>query len=107
MDNAAQKAGRTIRKVEGAVKKGIKAERAVVRKVKAVAHNLKRPGAPGKVKAVKHAVAAARRTAVRHHKRDLEEVNEEFSRRDLDAEELFEREYDDILAERDFFDDLD
>ena len=28
-------------------------------------------------------------------------------RRDLDAEELFEREYDDFLAERDFFDDLD
>jgi len=42
----------------------------------------------------------------RHHRRDLE-GDEELSLRDLDAEELFGREYDDFLAERDFFDDLD
>jgi hypothetical protein len=33
--------------------------------------------------------------------------DEELSRRDLDAEELFGREYDDFLAERDSFDGLD
>jgi hypothetical protein len=32
---------------------------------------------------------------------------EELSQRDLNDEELFGREYDDFLAERDFFDDLD
>jgi len=42
----------------------------------------------------------------RRYRRDLED-NEELSRRDLDDEELFGREYDDFLAERDFFDDLD
>ena len=42
----------------------------------------------------------------RHHRRDLED-DEELLRRDLDAEEVFERQYDDFLDERDFFDDLD
>jgi len=42
----------------------------------------------------------------RYYRRDLED-NEELSRRDFDDEELFGREYDDFLAERDFFDDLD
>jgi len=42
----------------------------------------------------------------RRHRRDLEDYEEQSSR-DLDDEELFGREYDDILAERDFFDDLD
>ena len=42
----------------------------------------------------------------RRYRRDLED-DEELSRRDLEAEELFGREYDDFLAERDFFDDLD
>jgi len=41
--------------------------------------------------------------ALNHHRRDLEEL----SRRDLDDEEFFGREYIDFLAERDFFDDLD
>ena len=40
------------------------------------------------------------------HRRDLED-DEELLQRDLDAEELFEREYDDFLAERGYFDDLD
>ena len=35
------------------------------------------------------------------------EDDEELSRRDLDAEEVFEREYYDVLDERDTFDDLD
>ena len=42
----------------------------------------------------------------RHHRRDFED-DEELLRRDLDVEELFGREYDDFLAERDFSDDLD
>ena len=42
----------------------------------------------------------------RRHRRDLED-DEELSLRDLDAEELFGRENDDFLAERDFLDDLD
>ena len=40
------------------------------------------------------------------HRRDLAD-DEELLQRDLDAEELFEREYDDFLAERGYFDDLD
>jgi hypothetical protein len=44
----------------------------------------------------------------RRYRRDLEDNElEELSRRDLEAEDFFEREYDDFLAERDFFDDLD
>jgi len=43
----------------------------------------------------------------RHHRRDLEDNEELSSRRDLDAEEFLGREYDDFLAERDFFEDLD
>jgi hypothetical protein len=39
----------------------------------------------------------------RQHRRDLED-NEELSQRDIDAEELFGREYDDILVERDDLD---
>ena len=41
-----------------------------------------------------------------HHRRDLEYI-EELSRRHLDAEELLGRRNDDLLAECDFFDDLD
>jgi hypothetical protein len=42
----------------------------------------------------------------RHHRRSLED-DTELLRRDFDAEELFGREYDDFLVERDDFDDLD
>ena len=121
MENLANKASRTVHKVQGAIKKGVKIEKAVARKVKGaerkVVHNLKHQGAQ-KVKtavkhAVKHAAASARRAAPasrRHHKRELEADEELLSRGDfVDAEdELFEREYDDdFLVERDFFDDLD
>jgi len=42
------------------------------------------------------------------HRRDLEDDEDsELLQRDLDEEELFEREYDDFLAERGYFDDLD
>jgi len=71
----------------------------------------------GKVKKVDRAISRVKQTVsahnpirripgIRRHRRDLEEI-EELSRRDLDSEELFEREYDDFLAERDYFDDLD
>jgi hypothetical protein len=69
-------------------------------------------GAIGKVNnAIKHTnlkqvrkIASA--ATSRRHRRDLED-DQELSRRDLDAEELFRREYDDFLAERDFLNDLD
>ena len=47
-----------------------------------------------------------RTNSAHHHRRDLEYI-EELSRRHLDAEELLGRRNDDLLAECDFFDDLD
>jgi hypothetical protein len=41
-----------------------------------------------------------------HHRRGLED-DEELWQRDFESEELFGREYDDFLVERDAFDDLD
>jgi len=46
------------------------------------------------------------KSASNHHRRGMED-EEELLQRDFDAEELFEREYDDFLVERDAFDDLD
>jgi hypothetical protein len=124
MENMANKAGRALNKAKGALAKGKRVEKAIVRKVKGAErkvkgaerklNNLKHPGRTlGKVqgKAVtraKQAVKSVRHTAAarRHHRRELGD-DEELSLRDLDAEELFEREYDDFLAERDSFDDLD
>ena len=44
---------------------------------------------------------------IRHQRRDLEDDAEELLQRDFEDEELFGREYDDLLVERDAFDDLD
>jgi hypothetical protein len=52
---------------------------------------------------IKSALSRARR----HHRRDLEDDEELLGRDDFEADELFEREYDDSLVERDDFDDLD
>jgi hypothetical protein len=48
----------------------------------------------------------ARLSTSHHHRRGLED-DEELLQRDFEAEELFGREYDDFLVERDAFDDLD
>jgi len=122
--NKARAAGRTVHKLEhlgGALRKGKTIDRAIMkpkeadRKVGKLSKHL--GGALGKVnKAIKvakqvHKIASAHNSAHqtagrRHHRRDLED-NEELSRRDLDDEEFFGREYDDFLVERDFSDDLD
>jgi len=116
----------SYRKVVGALGKVKKAEKIVNLARKATeasrkVHKLEHLG--GANKAVRHAkeihkvakrvhhIASAHKPAHhtaphRHHRRDLEDV-EELSQRDLDAEELYGREYDDFLAERDFVDDLD
>jgi len=121
--NAARQTVHKLEHLGGGLKKGKKIEKAIKKEKQAdrKVGKIKHLGsALGKVKkfdkAIKHAkqvhkVASAHSSAHhtaqrRHHRRDLED-NEELSRRDLDAEELFEREYDDFLAERDFFDDLD
>ena len=43
----------------------------------------------------------------RHQRRDLADDAEELLQRDFEDEELFGRDYDDLLVERDAFDDLD
>jgi len=100
----AEAAGRQVRKFEGALRKGDRTVRQAERHL----------GALGNVKKFNNAIKHTAREQVRkiapprlgrHHRRDLED-DAELSRRDLDAEELFRREYD-VLSERDFFDDLD
>ena len=113
----------SYRKVFGALGKVKKLEKVVkiAEKVKHATRKVEHRG--GAKKAVRHAkevhkvakkvhkAAPAHKSEHhtaehRRHRRDLEDV-EELSLRDLDAEELFGREYDDLLVERDFFDDLD
>jgi len=108
--NTAKQVGQGINKIEqlgGALMKGAgkinNAIRTADRRVKPVG------GALGMVKKIAQPSRNASpppRSPSRRHRRDLEE-DEELSRRDLDAEELSGREYDDFLAERNFFDDLD
>jgi len=86
-ENIANKANEVRRKVEKLVPssaKGRKIEKAI--------------------RSAKQVIAPPR--PPRRHRRDLED-SEELSRRELGVEELFGREYDDFLVERDFFDDLD
>jgi ribosomal protein L24 len=121
--STAGKVASTAKKVEGALKKGvnaIKKEEQSNRKPKHLGSALKAAKKINKVvKQAKQArqtissrskssrqSAKAAKPGKRHHRRDLED-DEELSRRDLDAEEFFGREYDAFLAERDFFDDLD
>jgi hypothetical protein len=122
--NAIKKAEKTAVKVEGAVKKGVnaikKAEQSNRKLAPGRAINLKAATVNNgnkinKVVAVKRPNQArqtvspqksSRPTAKRLRRRELED-DEELSQRDFDAEELLGREYDDFLAGRDFFDDLD
>ena len=97
----AKQAGQKIHNLKhpgGALQKGQKVNKAIkgakqaARKVEKVKHQVKKT-----VNAARKQTASAHHTAARrHHRRDLE-----------DDEELFGREYDDFLAERDIFDDLD
>ena len=108
-----EQAGRKVQQLEhlgGALLTGKKVNRAITNVKQA---DRKLGGAIGQVKKVIKSAkqitsgGAAHHTAHRrHHRRDLED-DEELSRRDLDAEELYEREYAGIMVERDFFDDLD
>jgi hypothetical protein len=118
------KVASSARKVAGALNKGHNAIKKAENSNRGVKHLGNAVKAAKKInKAVKHAEKArqtisshksshksspksSRSTAKRHHRRELE-GDEELSRRDLDAEVFFGREYDDFLAERDLFDDLD
>jgi hypothetical protein len=113
----AKEAGRKVGKLEhlksGALGKVKKIDKAIKKAKHAGRKVEKHLGGALKHVAAKqvHKIAAAHKPAHHtaehgHHRRDLGD-HEELSRRDLDAEELFGREYDDFLAERDFFDDLD
>jgi len=98
---------RTVTKIDKAIKTAKVAERKVVSTLK----HLPAGVAVKAITSAKKVLAPARHHVARrrHHRRDLED-DEELSRRDIDrdAEELFEREYDDdFVVERDFFDDLD
>lgn len=100
-----EKFGKEIRKAKEADRKvegKLKHLEGALRKVEKFDKAIKR------AKQVNEIVSTPHHTTKEHrrHRRDLED-NEELSRRDLDSEELFGREYDDFLAERDFFDDLD
>jgi len=110
MAEKARGAGQKIQKFEGAVRKSKTFNNAIntaERKVGGLRHLGGAAAALGKasVRTIGRAKQVAS-SARRHHRRDLED-DEELSRRDLDAEELWEREYDGFLADRDFFDDLD
>jgi len=109
VERMAENAGRTVNKVEGALRKG-PANMLVKTAVRQVGKLTNLGGTIGKVNPIGRArqvlPPAHRRHHSRHHRRDLEDDGE-LSRRVLDAEELWEREYDGSLAERDFLDDLD
>jgi len=113
-EEKAKAAGRKIHKLEGSLRRNKKVDKEL-RKAKGEVRKAEKQigGAERKVKEIRRAekqsLRSERRSEQRrgrHHRRDLED-DEELLRRDLDDEELFVREYDEFLAERDFFDDLD
>jgi len=119
--NAMKRAEKTAVKVEGALKKGVKAIKKAEQSNRKLKHpNLARGSAIKATKNINKVVKqekqarqtvsprkSSRPTAKRLRRRDLEDIEELVSRRDFDAEEFLVREYDDFLAERDFFDHLD
>jgi len=105
--NNAKQVGQEVNKLGhlgGALRRGSGKIENAIKKVDRRVDQVKHVG--GALRMVKIATHRPPPPPPRRHRRDLED-DEELSRRDLNAEELSGREYDDFLAERDFFDDLD